>query len=381
MSGGGKVRLLLVFGVQTILDMKYSLRLASLCAALCCSAALQAQQWSRGTNLCVAYTTIGLYDITHNRANWINVLDASLTQSLWRGGTFEANLLSVNNLRNSWGQDATVNGLTIFAAIEDESIPLSLFKFGIGQNSGRIRSFLGVRNVNSDYFVTPWNSIFTASVNGLFPTLSHNLPLSDSPYSALCLHFEWDITRTGLTYKSSLYNGRSATRWDEVFRFRPRRDGVINLSELSYTGTDGTYVGTYRLGVATGRADANDSKSYRASLWTLVEQPLWLASDGGGGVSLILHGGYSPKSDCSGYWGAGAAWRGVFSRGDDYFGTLVSRTWHASACETSLELTYAYSWRWLTVQPAVHWVHSSGCDRWFGVLKAAVKFGYDSRNQ
>ena len=374
--------MVIAWHIPKLTSMKQSVRIA-LCFALTVALlpSLRGQSWSRGTTLEMSYTTVGLYDMTHNRANWINVLDASLVQSLWRGGTFEANLLSVNNMRNSWGQDATVNGLTIFASIEDESIPLALFKFGIGQNSGRIRSFLGVRNVNSDYFVTPWNSIFTASVNGLFPTLSHKLPLSDSPYSALCLHVEWDITRTGLTYKSSLYNGRSATRWDEVFRFRPRRDGVINLSELSYTGAEGGYVGTYRVGVATGRAllNAPDSKTYRVSLWTLIEQPLWVAADGGG-VSLILHGGYSPKCDCSGYWGAGAAWRGVFSRSDDYVGALVSRTWHAAACETDVELTYAYSWRFLTVQPAVHWVHSSGRDRWFGVLKAAVKFGYDSRN-
>ena len=351
------------------------------CVAVVSGTTLSAQPSERGTALEVAYTTVGLYDISHDRANWINLLDVALTQSLWRGGVLECNMLSVNNLRNSHGRASTVNGLTIFASIEDESIPLSLFKFGIGQNSGRIRTFLGVRNVNSDYFITPWNSIYTASVNGLFPTLSHNLPLSDSPYSAMCIHFEWDITRTGLTYKSSLYNGRSATSWDEVFRFRPRRDGVVCFSELSYTGRPDSYVGTYRVGVATGREEPDNpaSKTYRVSLWTLVEQPMWVEPDGGG-ISLILHGGYSPKCDCTGYWGVGTAWRGIATQSDDYAGLLVSRTWHADACETDLELTYAYTWRFLTVQPALHWVHSSGHNRWFGVLKAAFAFDYDSRN-
>ncbi len=360
---------------------KFCLRVAVALAACLALPTARAQEWSRGTNLSLSYTTVGLYDMTLNRANWVNVLDASLWQSLWKGGAFEAALLSVNNLRNSHGRNSAINGLTIFSSIEDESIPLSLFKLGISQNTNRIRSFIGVRNVNNDYFITPWNSIYTASVNGLFPTLSHNLPLSDSPASAMCIHFEWDITRTGLTYKSSLYNGRAATSWDEVFRFRPRRDGVICLSELSYTGSPNSYVGDYRVGIATGREnpDTADSKTYRVSLWTLVEQPLWAKADGTG-IGLILQGGYSPKCDCTGYWGVGAAWRGVAAGADDYLGALVNRTWHTDGCETDVELTYAYSWRFLTVQPAIHWVHSSGSDRWFGVLKAAVKFDYDSRN-
>ena len=186
-------------GKHNTVMKKFCLRVAVALAACLALPTARAQEWSRGTNLSLSYTTVGLYDMTLNRANWVNVLDASLWQSLWKGGAFEAALLSVNNLRNSHGRNSAINGLTIFSSIEDESIPLSLFKLGISQNTNRIRSFIGVRNVNNDYFITPWNSIYTASVNGLFPTLSHNLPLSDSPASAMCIHFEWDITRTGLT--------------------------------------------------------------------------------------------------------------------------------------------------------------------------------------
>ncbi|MBR2333218.1 MAG: hypothetical protein IKA60_02675 [Rikenellaceae bacterium] len=334
------------------------------------------------TSLDVVYTTVGLWNATDNRANMINIVDVALDQSLWSGATLEVNMLSVNNMRNLMGEIPTTPDGGVFGSVERVSIPLSLFKFGIEQVAGRTRNFIGVRNIHSDYFVTPWNSLYTAAVNGLLPTLSRQMPFANSAGAALGLHFEWDITRWGLSYKSSLYNGRASTRWDEVFRFRPRRDGVVCLSELAMEGAPDSYVGIYKIGAATGRVRADDDsdKSYGGSYWAQVEQPLYVEGEGNA-VALILRGGYASKNLWQGYWGAGFAWRGVAGPSVDYLGALVTRTWHKVECETAVEVTYAYTWRWLTVQPSVHWVHTSSASRWFGELRASLAFNYTTQKK
>lgn len=331
------------------------------------------------TTINMAYTAIGIWNATDNRANMVNIMDVALDQSLWRGATFQANLLSVNNMRGLMGRPAATPDGGIFGTIANTSIPLSLFKFGIEQQAGRTRSFIGVRNIHSDYFVTPWNSIYTAAVNGLLPTLSRQMPFANSAGAALGLHFHWDITRWGLSYKSSLYNGRASTRWDEVFRFRPRRDGVVCLSELAMEGKPNTYVGIYKIGAATGRVRADDDsdKSYGGSYWAQVEQPLYVEPNGTA-VMLILRGGYASKNLWQGYWGAGLAMRGVAAKGVDYLGALVTRTWHKIECETAVELTYAYTWRFITAQPSIHWVHTSSANRWFGELRLSLAFNHHS---
>ncbi|MDD3108765.1 MAG: hypothetical protein PHV49_06110, partial [Alistipes sp.] len=193
-------------------------------------------------------TTEGLYNLTDNKANWITILDVNLEQRLWRSAHFTVDLLSVYNQRYASQMGGIADHLHIFSAIEDESIPLALFMCGVTQRLGPVDLFVGVRNVNRDYFTSPWNSLFTASTNGLFPIISHNYPLSDSPLSALCLHAEWGITPEW-RIKSSLYNGVAAERWDERFRFRPAKDGVLSVSKLSYEGDeDQGYVGSYHLG-------------------------------------------------------------------------------------------------------------------------------------
>ncbi len=334
------------------------------------------------TSLDVVYTAIGAWNASENRANMINIVDLGLEQSLWRGGSLQANLLSVNNMRSLMGRPSLAPDGGVFGSVERVSIPVSLFKFGIEQRAGRTRSFIGVRNIHSDYFVTPWNSIYTAAVNGLLPTLSRQMPFANTAGAALGLHFHWDITRWGLSYKSSLYNGRASTRWDEVFRFRPRRDGIVCLSELAMEGEPNTYVGIYKIGAATGRVRADDDsdRSYGGSYWAQVEQPLYVRADGTA-VMMILRGGYASKNLWQGYWGAGVAVRGVAPRGVDYLGALVTRTWHKIECETAVELTYAYTWRFITAQPSIHWVHTSSVNRWFGELRVSLAFNNQTKKE
>lgn len=328
----------------------------------------------------ITYTTEGLWNTTTGTANWINILNAAHSFDLWWGGSFNVDLLAVNNLRNSQGKAGVADDLHIFSAIEDESVALSLFEFGLTQDFGMSNVFLGVRNVNKDYFTSPWNSIFTSSVGGLFPTLAANFPISDSPRSAMCLHSELYFTER-LTLKSSLYNGVASDKWSEVFNIRPSRDGIIAINELSYVGDSGSYVGSYHLGYSYGHTPLPEEqrskeeplkKVSRSALWMLVEQPVYIAPSGSQ-LTVLLHGGWSPESDCDWYGAVGVLWRGLLGEGD-YIGFLYDRSLYTAGYETELELTYSMPTRWGTIQPALHRVYTPSRAQTIAMTKIIFEF-------
>lgn len=328
-------------------------------------------------SLNVNYTTTGLYDISDNRANWVNLLDASTDVRLWRGGEASLNLIAVNNLRNFLGRGGVIDELTVFSSIEDGSVPLSLFKFGLSQRFGRVTLFGGVRNVNGDYFNSSWNSMFTTSTNGLFPTLAHNFSIADSPAAAMCLHVEWNIT-DNVTLKNSLYNGIASDGWDAVFRVRPSRDGVFNITQLGYEGDDKGYRGNYYLGYAIGNSYSAEHgcKYERWSLYALVEQPVWKTTSERA-LLLLAQAGFAPDCCCDKYWGAGLVWHGVFTKSDDALGVMTNTAWHDDGRELDTELCYSLTRGCATFCPAVHWVHAHGREYFVGVLKIGFNFGFE----
>lgn len=326
-----------------------------------------------GIEVNINYTTEFFYGFAENKANWANILDVDFSRTLWRGGSVRLNLLSSDNLRASRGKEPIAPDLEIFSGIEEESASLSMFIFGISQHIGISDVFLGVRNVNEDYFDTPWNSLFTSPSNGLYPCISEGYPLADAPRAALCLHSEMRFSPRWL-YKSSLYNGVATGDWLKVFNFRPRKQGILAISELSYTGREGSYVGSYHLGTVFGDCydEERGEKVKNDSFWLLVEQPLYL-SQSGRTLQLLLQGGYSTTGTCRGYFGAGAVWRGLL-QSDDYIGLLAQRTFHKQGDETDWELTYAMRFGAAQVQPALHLLFGGDKTRAIGVLKVVMEF-------
>jgi len=340
-----------------------------LVAALCCAVV---HGFAQSTPT-LTYTTEGLWNVRSGHADWINILVAQYSAELWSGAAASVTLLASDNLRQDEGKDCLTPVAHIFSAIEDDSAPLSLFLMGITQKIGFVNLFFGVRNVNEDYFTTPWNSVFTSSVGGLFPCLSVNYPISDSPLSALCLHAEAAVTER-IHLKMSLYNGRASNLWSEVFAFRPHRDGLLGICEVGYTGGEKGYDGNYRLGFVGAKtpSETDGRKRFRKSFWALAEQPLYV-SDSGGGLELLLHAGWSPDCLCHGYWAAGVLWKGVFAE-DDYIGLLYDRSLCSEGDETAAELTYARTVGCCTVQPALHRVYYPGGTATVAMMKLQFEF-------
>lgn len=64
--------------------------------------------------------------------------------------------------------------------------------------------FLGVRNVNEDFFTSDATSFFVNSSCGIFPTIAVSYPIANYPFSGLTVYF--DVSQNGWTFRNSLYN-------------------------------------------------------------------------------------------------------------------------------------------------------------------------------
>lgn len=327
----------------------------------------------------VVVTTEGLWNTTTGVANWVTLLDVDYEFGLWQGASFRLDLLAVANLRQEQHKSGVADNLHIFSAIEDSPSTLSLMTFGIGQHlhDGQWRLFFGIRDLGKDYFTTPWNAIFTSSMNGLYPSISTNFVVADAPNAAMALHAEWHPTKRWAA-KLSLYDGVASSEWNELFRLNISRDGLFAIGEVGYSGPDNSFAGNYRLGATFGYAPTAEElaagghhKSRRASLWFLGEQPLYKGF-GGRAVEMVLHAAWAPQSDCHLYGAAAVVCKGVLSSAD-HFGLLLGRGLYKSGYETLLELTYSYRWHSLTLQPAIHRVFASVGRATVAMLKLTVE--------
>lgn len=323
----------------------------------------------------------GNWNMTNGKCNFLDLLEAGIHVKLWKGASIHADMLSAYNQRLENDKSASVaDDKQMFTnLVLQDKLPLALYEFDIEQiitDNFKIR--FGVRNMNADYFASPYTSLLTNASNGIFPTIADNFSVGNYPTASMCLHLEWNITKN-ITLRNSLSNGKSSTKWDEVFRVRPNADGIINLTEISYEANENSsmpLLGSYHAGIVYGNIpkDGETKKHSDYSIYGLVEQPL---ISGEKKLGLLLQGGYSPKSknDTYGYFGA-AIEAGNIIRKDDEAGVAVNRAlYNGGEHETDVEITYKIPViEHLKIQPAIHFIRTTGESNTVGLLRAIVEF-------
>lgn len=324
-------------------------------------------------------TTEGLWNTTTGIANWVNILTTDSSFSLPWKTSLSVEFLSINNLRMQQGKSGVADNLHLFSAIEDAPETLSLMTLGLERSfaEGKFMLFAGIRHLGRDYFTSAWNSLFTSAMNALYPTISTNFVVADAPCAAMALHAEWHPTERW-SLKASLYDGVASQEWRELFVVNPHRDGVFAIGELSYSGDDNGLWGTYNIGATYGYAptlagleNGDHQKVRRASVWMLAEQPI-IRGLGDRELCMLLHGAWAPKGDCDLYGGVGILCREFLFEGD-YIGIMASRGFYTGGHETQIEMTYAIPYKYGTIQPALHRVHSSVGNFTVGMLKVVVE--------
>lgn len=280
-----------------------------------------------------------------NKVNWVNFLNAQVnvsTQAIggWKGGFFNINLISIY----STSKERIADDLQIFSNIDEPTQPLGIFKLGYTQKWNKLEIFGGLDNVNEAYFVSPYASLFTNSSCGIFPTVSSNFTIANSPLSAMCIYMQWRPNGK-IIVNSSLYNGVAydpKKNFGSIFTVNPAHDGVIQITDLTYTAG----MGRYNFGVV-----ASTKGPY--AVWANIEQALYRCK--AKEIGLLLQSSYSSGS-CSSYYGVGVLFYGfISSKNRDCFGLNINRARFDRLVETALELTWSFpTGKHVTLQPAFH---------------------------
>lgn len=236
--------------------------------------------------------------------------------------------------------------------------------------------FIGIRNVNEDFFTSEVTSLFTNSSCGIFPTVSASYPIADYPLSGLTVYGE--LTWGQWRWKHSVSNGVGYAGWtrhDSPFRLRLGKEGLFCLSQLEHAFRRGRYflgaAGHTRLFVADSEGEISAvSASFRhpsLAWWVYGEQTVWEA----GSRKLSLMAQYSENTDrrnrCYRYGELGFAYRDRVNQ----FGMSAQGARYRQGTEYSLEATWKRelgpTW---TLQPSFQYMANRDGD--FLVFSARV---------
>ena len=242
-------------------------------------------------NICLAhaqsfngqYISEWQWDMNKN-TNLINQLRLELSVPIGKGkDSFEAATLHVaktnDGIIDDWQGFSNIDADNNFAM-------LAVLGYMHEWNSGHL--FVGVRNVNEDFFTSDVTALFQNSSEGIFPTVASSYPIANYPYSGLTLYF--DVTKGKWTFRNSLYNGAGYNGWkahDNPFLVRPKKDGIFNMSQLEYNDKGGKYFAgaavhtrQYPINEDGEMVSADESKGKTTCAWWVYgEQSVWKAGD------------------------------------------------------------------------------------------------------
>lgn len=309
------------------------------------------------TDFGMEYTTEMQTDF-RKKVNWVNLLRTDLTCTLWCNMNLYVSTISISETT----ADGLMDDRLTFSNIEEENTPLAPAVIGLEWKRGASVLFIGVRNLNEDYFTSPVTSLFTNSSCGIFPTLSVNYPLPNYPCASLGVDYKLSLDK--INFEVSVYNGRGykkITGRDNVFRFCPSSDGMIGVTSLNYTNDVGCYYmsGAVCSGVSVSDVEGTDvfpeqkkENKVNGVLWGYAERKL---SDK---LSLLLQasGALYKDAECKNYFGMGSLVKlGKMIEA----GTFAGYATFSAEYEVVSELTCKIQLRKnLYIQPTLHCVHN-----------------------
>ncbi len=310
---------------------------------------------------------------------------------LWKGGSFSIYLL---NNHGATPSEFTIGDLQTVSNIETKDATRLYelwYEHLFDLNGTDLSMLIGQHDLNSEFNVTEYGSLFTHSSFGIQADISVNVPVSIFSVAAPAFRIRWEPADS-LYLMAAVYDGdpgapdvnRSGMRWR-----LSSDEGFMYIYEMGYHFGDPedsrTFPGSYKLGYwqhTAEFADVRDTdedgnplehfKNY--GVYFLFDQML-LPSEGAGGLGVFFQVGGVPddRNEVDFYMGGGIHYRGLIpSRENDILGLGAA---HASISgdlrdveardshETAVELTYrAEVFPWLAIQPGVQVVFNPGAD-------------------
>jgi len=285
---------------------------------------------------------------------------------LWPGGT-----LFVYGLFNHGGfPSATVIGdLQTASNIEASRNQFIVQEAWYQQEfmDGRISMLAGLYDLNSEFYVSDYGTLFLNSSFGEGPELSTNVPVSLFPKAGLAM-------RGRIGPVDGLYLQVAGFDGDPETRSISSTEGAMVIAEGGYLHANGSYKFGYWLHTADktfgGQTFNNDYGVYG-----IIDQELF-SFDGDASIGAFIQWGWVPRkrNDITRYFGGGLHMHGIIpTRSEDDLGIAVARAFTHGATESVIELTYRMVIApWLAVQPSFQWIINPGGESTASAIKVGL---------
>jgi porin len=321
---------------------------------------------------------------------------------LWKGGTFFAYLLNNHGANPSRFYIGDLQTVSNIETKESTRLYELWYEQTFDLFGTDLSMLIGQHDLNSEFDVTEYGSLFTHSSFGIQPEISANVPVSIFSVAAPAIRLKWEPTDS-LYFMAAVYDGdpgvpdenRGGMRWK-----LSSEEGFMYIYEMGYHFGDPedshTFPGSYKLGYWQHTAEFDDVRDTDVNgsllehqrnygMYFLFDQML-IPGEGNKGLGAFFQVGGAPgnRNEVDFYVGGGVHYQGIIpSKEDDVLGLAVA---HASISgnlrdaedvaepdgstfhikdkhETAIELTYKTQITpWLTIQPGVQTVFNPGAD-------------------
>lgn len=119
--------------------------------------------------------------------------------------------------------------------IEEDNLFCVIVVLGYIWFVGNVILFVGICNLNEDYFIIFCMLLFINSLCGIFFILFVNYLIVNYFLVVLCFDYKMMLGWFGI--ESSLYNGKGYNGWSKgkyLFIFNFCKDGVFSIMEINY---------------------------------------------------------------------------------------------------------------------------------------------------
>ncbi len=302
----------------------------------------------------VEYTTE--LQTNFRESNFVNLLRLNAEVPIGKPVTIAASTISIAKTRD----ERLIDDLQTFSNIEEDNLPLAIAVAGVNwQINDKHSLFMGIRNMNEDYFCSDATSFFTNSSCGIYPTISANYPIANYPVASVGMHYCYD--GAPIKVQASLYNGTGNNRFtgrNNVFRFCPKDDGIFGIAEVSYTHGNSHY--------SLGNA-MHSNESTGITPWFYMEQSIT--------SNLTLLAGYSHAfnkyAECKDFIGFGAH----YLLGKYQLGLFTDYANYGERNEFATELTCRIPIsEHIHIQPTAHFITYDSRLRSVAMLRMAISY-------
>ena len=303
---------------------------------------------------------------------------------LWKNGNIDILSFATYKLQ----KERIYDDLQGFSNIEtDENTPFGFSLLGYTHSfDEKFSIFAGLRRINVDYFDSDNTSFFTNSSIVAFPTAASNFYAPIDPFSAMCLHFEYQTTEN-LLLEISFYNGVAYFPYDDFkknFTVAPKQDGVLTIGEINYSknllgiGNNALYC----LG-ACGLPFYEKNKNF--SIWARLEQNIFNFNERE--VQFFLFYSFGKIDEqaevidnflcAKNYYGTGFIVKNLFTK-EDGLGAYYHFAEYRTNKEGALEISYKYNVvSWLTLQPTIHIIKTAN-EKTVGIGMVRATFSFSN---